>query len=565
MTTGGDVLTSASPASRRVLVTATVVAVTWSCILVVRETDAEAFFPYIPEPRRTRENSSKTNERHGCCGADKASRQRRRPHQSARISEHARLAGASGQIADSVHAERDGEAARARRRLRRRAARHDRGHREPDPDRLSDPHESVPREPGHTAGRLRRVRPLPGRGERRGHLRLRRGHGRAAVQSAAPVPGRVPARGQDRGQGQGLLSLRQAGEGPLLLGQDQVLLVQGRDRPGGAALHKEQVDSTDDETVSWAMLNATVRNPRASVSSLVRAVLSFGLDDPKDLRLYRVNRGVLLVACVEYVLFPDTLKNIYRTIYDCDYPQAVRMYNLLKGQEEQTPPGKVAAQRVKSFFHCDKFLEDRSCLERIRLYLKSIAIDSKQMDFIRSEAIKLITCGNIHHDILCSARSSIIITELLNMLSRAQRGEVCVEILGQMYVRHVLKTGSLHARVQYYTNLSRDQLEVNQSQYMLLLLQWCRSSREREEPWRDEAAAAAAAGKNASPFGPTRSSSRSSKQRSFFSLALLPLGSYSRHARPPRKKKEEDRNVIFSPRVRECVLERASSICPARG
>ncbi|KAL7299444.1 hypothetical protein TKK_0007687 [Trichogramma kaykai] len=155
-------------------------------------------------------------------------------------------------------------------------------------------------------------------------------------------------------------------------------------------LYEIRASDLQDEAVSAAVLNATARSPGASDSDLVRTVLGFGFEDPKALRLYRVNRGVLLVACVEHVLLPDTLKNIYRTIYDCDYPQAVRMYNLLKGQDEEIPPGKVAAQRVKPFFHCDKFLEDRGCLERIRLYLRSITIDSKEMDFIRSEAIRLI-------------------------------------------------------------------------------------------------------------------------------------------------------------------------------
>ncbi|XP_014237814.1 uncharacterized protein LOC106659652 [Trichogramma pretiosum] len=145
-----------------------------------------------------------------------------------------------------------------------------------------------------------------------------------------------------------------------------------------------------DKVVATAMLNATAKNSGASASDLVRTVLSFGFEDPKDLRLYRVNRGVLLVACVEHVLLPDTIKNIYRTIYNCDYPQALRMYNLLKGQDEDIPPGKVAAQRILPFFHCDKFLKDRVCLQRIRLYLRSITIDAKEMDFIRSEVIRLI-------------------------------------------------------------------------------------------------------------------------------------------------------------------------------
>ncbi|XP_014227312.1 uncharacterized protein LOC106652718 [Trichogramma pretiosum] len=121
-------------------------------------------------------------------------------------------------------------------------------------------------------------------------------------------------------------------------------------------------------------------------------MITFKIDYLKTVNLYRINNGILLVGCVEHLLFPKLEYGELRKIYRCSYPKAKKIYNILCGfpeQEEQNDDIVIAA---KSFFECKMFENVRKSefLKTIRNYLRGLEIDSNELQFIRTKSIQVI-------------------------------------------------------------------------------------------------------------------------------------------------------------------------------
>ncbi|CAB0033541.1 unnamed protein product [Trichogramma brassicae] len=101
--------------------------------------------------------------------------------------------------------------------------------------------------------------------------------------------------------------------------------------------------------------------------------------------LYRINHGILAVACVEHVLCPGKGDEEYKMIYGGDYQKATELYKKLCDIPEEDQLDLAIVKSAASFFQCtDK------CLESIRSYLREINIDYEEIEHIKKASIELI-------------------------------------------------------------------------------------------------------------------------------------------------------------------------------
>ncbi|XP_014225464.1 uncharacterized protein LOC106651461 [Trichogramma pretiosum] len=128
----------------------------------------------------------------------------------------------------------------------------------------------------------------------------------------------------------------------------------------------------------------------SELDTFKRTILDFTINHLKKVKLYRINRGILTVACVEYLLYPDGYDDEYRDIYRCGLEKATVLYNKLCGYPEDTLQDSHTVESARSFFECEKFLQDKDCLSTVKLYLTLITIDSDEMEFIKETSIQLI-------------------------------------------------------------------------------------------------------------------------------------------------------------------------------
>ncbi|KAL7299751.1 hypothetical protein TKK_0007501 [Trichogramma kaykai] len=147
----------------------------------------------------------------------------------------------------------------------------------------------------------------------------------------------------------------------------------------------------------------------SELDTFKRTILDFTIDHLKKVKLYRINRGILTVACVEYLLYPDGYDGEYRDIYRCGPAKATVLYNKLCGYPEDTLQDSHTVESARSFFECEKFLQDKDCLSKVKLYLTLITIDSDEMEFIKETSIQLID-GKAAIDI---AKPQVNITDLI--------------------------------------------------------------------------------------------------------------------------------------------------------
>ncbi|XP_023313441.1 uncharacterized protein LOC111693291 [Trichogramma pretiosum] len=114
--------------------------------------------------------------------------------------------------------------------------------------------------------------------------------------------------------------------------------------------------------------------------------------------LYRINRAILKVACVEYVLYPDEVNEEYEKIYRCDERKVIEAYNDLRGFRKENIPDDKTVVGVKNFFQGEPFFWDNlsepfvenNLLETIRSYLEGISIDEARKLFIQRKSIEII-------------------------------------------------------------------------------------------------------------------------------------------------------------------------------
>ncbi|XP_014230088.1 uncharacterized protein LOC106654644 isoform X2 [Trichogramma pretiosum] len=124
------------------------------------------------------------------------------------------------------------------------------------------------------------------------------------------------------------------------------------------------------------------------IDTFINTIGTFTIDHLKEVKLFRINYGILTVACVEHFLYPGEDNEEYMKIYSCDKEKAIEVYRTLRGFPS-TPDGTLS-RSVRSFFNCPKFSKDNQYLEAIRSYLRSLQINNEDMHYIRKTSIELI-------------------------------------------------------------------------------------------------------------------------------------------------------------------------------
>ncbi|XP_023319038.1 uncharacterized protein LOC106656684 isoform X9 [Trichogramma pretiosum] len=113
--------------------------------------------------------------------------------------------------------------------------------------------------------------------------------------------------------------------------------------------------------------------------------LTSRIDMWKAANLYRINYGILAIACVERVLYPGKSNEEYKKIYDGDYQKVTELYKELCDIPEEDQLDPAIVKSAASFFQCTQ-----KCLDSIRPYLEEIKIDYEEMEYIKKTSIKLI-------------------------------------------------------------------------------------------------------------------------------------------------------------------------------
>ncbi|XP_023315811.1 uncharacterized protein LOC111693907 [Trichogramma pretiosum] len=129
------------------------------------------------------------------------------------------------------------------------------------------------------------------------------------------------------------------------------------------------------------------------INALKEALCFFKIDELKKTNLYRINRGILAVACVEHVLYPGEDHRKHRTIYRCGDDQAPNLYKKLREHcgfttEDELDP--VIVKSTTSFFRSNLFANNKTFLETVRSYLKTVNINIEEMIYIMKASIEFI-------------------------------------------------------------------------------------------------------------------------------------------------------------------------------
>ncbi|KAL7303707.1 hypothetical protein TKK_0003844 [Trichogramma kaykai] len=149
----------------------------------------------------------------------------------------------------------------------------------------------------------------------------------------------------------------------------------------------------DDREILINIIRSGMRrfvNDRLSAQQLEEfkvTIIDFSLDYLKEVNLYRINHGILAVACLEYVLFPRLSDEEYFELYNCDIAEATMLYNMLDADQE---PNDDIKRSAASFFAWPDRLRENGCLKAVRSYLQGIHIEFDELDHIRKKSIEVI-------------------------------------------------------------------------------------------------------------------------------------------------------------------------------
>ncbi|KAL7286271.1 hypothetical protein TKK_0019447 [Trichogramma kaykai] len=124
------------------------------------------------------------------------------------------------------------------------------------------------------------------------------------------------------------------------------------------------------------------------MDTFINTIGTYTIDHLKEVKLFRINYGILTVACVEHLLYPGEDNEEYMKIYCCDEEKAIKVYNTLRGFPISLDGTKSTSAR--SFFNCPKFSKNNKYLEAIRSYLRNLQINNEDMQYIRKQSIELI-------------------------------------------------------------------------------------------------------------------------------------------------------------------------------
>ncbi|XP_014227317.1 uncharacterized protein LOC106652722 [Trichogramma pretiosum] len=139
-------------------------------------------------------------------------------------------------------------------------------------------------------------------------------------------------------------------------------------------------------------MNRYVNHPPPSIylDTFKSTIITFTTDYLKTVNLYRINTAVLLVGCIEYILFPELDDEELRKIYHCSHVKAKKIYNKLRGFPEQKEQNDNIVVAARQFFECLIFIRKSEFLKTIRNYLRGLEIDSNELQFIRTKSIEVI-------------------------------------------------------------------------------------------------------------------------------------------------------------------------------
>ncbi|XP_014232385.2 uncharacterized protein LOC106656187 [Trichogramma pretiosum] len=129
------------------------------------------------------------------------------------------------------------------------------------------------------------------------------------------------------------------------------------------------------------------------INALKETLCFFKIDELKKTNLYRINRGILAVACVEHVLYPDKDHKKYKQIYDCSNNQAAKLYKKLRehcGFTTEEELDLVIVKSTRSFFKIGLFFNKKTSLETVRSYLKTVDLNVEEKHYIMNASIQFI-------------------------------------------------------------------------------------------------------------------------------------------------------------------------------
>ncbi|XP_014228751.1 uncharacterized protein LOC106653728 isoform X2 [Trichogramma pretiosum] len=139
-------------------------------------------------------------------------------------------------------------------------------------------------------------------------------------------------------------------------------------------------ENLEDPAVLTAMLRASVRKYAGSIPVTPELLNKFkeaiygicSVDNFKTVDLYFVCNIILVVTCVEHVLYRNGDKKEYEKLYRGDKQKAIEAYNKLCGFPADRIPDERKLKQILSVFKRPEFFNVNSPLEAIRSYLESI-------------------------------------------------------------------------------------------------------------------------------------------------------------------------------------------------
>ncbi|XP_014227315.1 uncharacterized protein LOC106652720 isoform X2 [Trichogramma pretiosum] len=156
-------------------------------------------------------------------------------------------------------------------------------------------------------------------------------------------------------------------------------------------------ESLEDKRLLWDMLQKAMKRflkkklpTNLEFNTFKSTLLNFKVDYLKVANLYRISHGILVVACIEYILFPGKSDEEYLKIYSCNQRNALKLYNKLRGFSEQKEKNTAIVKSARSFFRYSTFLNNTESSKAIRSYLGSIEINDDELKYIKEASIQLI-------------------------------------------------------------------------------------------------------------------------------------------------------------------------------
>uniref|UniRef100_A0ABD2WB69 PWWP domain-containing protein n=1 Tax=Trichogramma kaykai TaxID=54128 RepID=A0ABD2WB69_9HYME len=106
--------------------------------------------------------------------------------------------------------------------------------------------------------------------------------------------------------------------------------------------------------------------------------------------LYELNTGILVIFCVERLLYPMENDAFYRSVYNSPIPSAITHYNKLRSLPDNTHPGQEIAKNARSFFRTETFTKNDADMVELREYVTLLPLDEHAKITIRNLSIHAI-------------------------------------------------------------------------------------------------------------------------------------------------------------------------------